>query len=419
MLPQRELDFAAKTYANLAVVLLIPVSITIVAVVWGVTNLTPLYADANASPLYLARDETTATTTSAKVGDSLLNALLIVAIITVVTFLMVLLYKFNCMKLLVGWLLLSAAMIFFFMFWIWIDLVATRYQIPYDFVSIAFIQWNFGVVGILSVFYYSHAKLTQAYLIMLSVILGWMLTRLPEWSTWMILIFVAFYDIIAVLGPRGPLRMLVEEAQKRNEPLPGFIYDSSTQQDQLAPSAINDGPSGPRSQQQPKPRTPAAAAAATEVVVVPEREAVAAVAAGSSTTPSSSALADAAPPNVRAAAARRCEEPNADNDNDDEEVDLEAADSAGAFKLGLGDFIFYAVLVGKASMYSYVSWIIAYFCVTTGLVGTLCSLVFLRGKVPALPALPISIFLGVIAYFTSRYTAVPLSYNFAATGYAM
>jgi presenilin 2 len=391
MLPRRELDFAAKTYADLAVVLLIPISITIVVVVWGVTNLTPLYADANASPLYLARDEKTATTTSAKFGDSVVNALVIVAMITVLTFLMVLLYKMNCMKILVGWLLLSAAMIFFFMFWIWIDLVATRYQVPYDFISIAFVQWNFGVVGILSVFYYSHAKLTQAYLVALSIILGWMLTRLPEWSTWMILIFVAFYDIIAVLGPKGPLRMLVEEAQKRNEPLPGFIYDSSSQ-----PQRLVSAPSPP-------------------VRISADGEGPVSVSATASEDAGSPAVAPASAGSEPASAGAAANE-DADSDDDD---GLEAANSAHSFKLGLGDFIFYAVLVGKASSYSYVSWIIAYFCVTTGLVGTLCSLVFLRGKVPALPALPISIFLGVILYFVSRYTAVPLSYSFAATGYAI
>ena len=374
MLQRPALDFASKTYADLAVVLLVPISITICTVVWGVTNLTPLYADANASPLYLAKDENSATTTSAKVGDSIVNALVIVAIITGVTFLMVLLYKLNCTKVLVGWLLLSAAMIFFFMFWIWIDLVAARYQVPYDFVSIAFIQWNFGIVGLISVFYYAHAKLTQAYLVLLSIILGWMLTRLPEWSTWMILIFVAFYDIVAVLGSKGPLRMLVEEAQKRNEPLPGFIYDSSSQpqhlhsHDELPPTQVEESSTASASN-----------------------------AGGSATT--SPPIADDAP-----------------SSDDDEAFD---ADSAHSFKLGLGDFIFYAVLVGRASTYSFVSWIIAYFCVTTGLVGTLCSLVFLRGKVPALPALPISIFLGVIVYFISRFTAVPLTYSLAGTGYVV
>ena len=39
---------------------------------------------------------------------------------------------------------------------------------------------------------------------------GWFLTRLPEWTTWGLLLATAAYDIFAVLTPKGPLKMLIE-----------------------------------------------------------------------------------------------------------------------------------------------------------------------------------------------------------------
>lgn len=76
-----------------------------------------------------------------------------------------------------------------------------------------------------------------------------------------------------------------------------------------------------------------------------------------------------------------------------------------SIKLGLGDFVFYSVLVSRAALYDISTFAACFIAVLFGLGGTL----FLLGLFKkALPALPISIFLGVAAYFMTRVAVTPL-----------
>ena len=82
-----------------------------------------------------------------------------------------------------------------------------------------------------------------------------------------------------------------------------------------------------------------------------------------------------------------------------------AFDLPEAIKLGLGDFIFYSVLVGRAAMYDMATVFACYIAIVAGLG---CTLLWLTVAHKALPALPISITLAVIFYFVSRFVMEPV-----------
>ncbi|KAF6151997.1 hypothetical protein GIB67_010571 [Kingdonia uniflora] len=78
--------------------------------------------------------------------------------------------------------------------------------------------------------------------------------------------------------------------------------------------------------------------------------------------------------------------------------------SIPGIKLGLGDFVFYSVLVGRAAMYDLMTVYACYLAIISGLG---CTLMLLSVYQRALPALPISIILGVTFYFLTRLLMEP------------
>jgi presenilin 1 len=85
-----------------------------------------------------------------------------------------------------------------------------------------------------------------------------------------------------------------------------------------------------------------------------------------------------------------------ERDSEYEEYD----EDEGAIKLGLGDFIFYSVLVSKAALYSLTTAVICTIIIIAGLGVTLLLLSVYK---MALPALPVSIFFGVAFYALGRW----------------
>jgi len=190
----------------------------------------------------------------------------------------------------------------------------------FDWITFGFIIWNFSVVGILSIFWHAPIKVNQGYLIIISTILAVIFTRLPAWTTWALLIAIAIYDLFAVLCPGGPLRVLVETAQERDEPIPALIYNASIFMTMAQKENSEDAPQG------------------------------------------------------------------------------------RGVKLGLGDFVFYSVLVGRAALTDMLTVFTAIIGIVTGL---FCTILLLALWQKALPALPISITLGFFFYLITESFLLP------------
>lgn len=161
---------------------------------------------------------------------SIANTLIIVSVICVMTFVVVLLYKYRCMKIFFGYMIfVTASLLGYFTSSMWI-IAVEKYRWKIDKVSFALVMWNYAVVGTLAIFFPTGIPrwVTQGYLVGTSVVLAWQLSYFNEWTAWTLLIMLALYDLFAVLTPCGPLKALTNLMSQSGAPaLPGLLYEAS------------------------------------------------------------------------------------------------------------------------------------------------------------------------------------------------
>jgi presenilin 1 len=310
----RTIDVAANSATVTAI--LRPVAVTMCLVVWLVRLIHTITVNVS---IGLAYHEQQGDSPGQKLGGSLLNALVFVVMITLTTVLFVILYKYRCLKILFGWLIASTGLMLgmFGGSLLWMACVATNTSL--DYVTVAVLLWNFTIVGVLSIFWHAPPSVNRAFLVCVSALMATFFTLLPEWTTWAILVAISLYDLAAVLCPYGPLRMLVETAQQRREPIPALLYNGSL-------TFMADG------------------------------------------------------------------------------IDEDADEKEGGVKLGLGDFVFYSVLLGRAALFDMITVFTCFIAILTGLFGTLILLAIFQ---KALPALPFSIALAMLFFFLTRFFLLP------------
>ncbi|XP_070070514.1 presenilin homolog isoform X2 [Drosophila takahashii] len=425
-----------KYGAQHVIKLFVPVSLCMLVVVATINSIS-FYNSTDVYLLYTPFHELSPEP-SVKLWNALANSLILMSVVVFMTILLIVLYKKRCYRIIHGWLILSSFMLLFIFTYLYLEELLRAYNIPMDYPTALLIMWNFGVVGMMSIHWMGPLRLQQGYLIFVAALMALVFIKyLPEWTAWAVLAAISIWDLIAVLSPRGPLRILVETAQERNEQIfPALIYSSTvvyalvgTTTPQQSQATASSSPSSSNSTTTTR--------ATQNSLASPEAAAVSGARSGNShprqnqrddgsvlaTEAEAAGFTQEWSANLSERVARRqievqsTQSGNAQRSNEYRTVTApdqnhqEGQEERG-IKLGLGDFIFYSVLVGKAS--SYGDWTTTIACFVAILIGLCLTLLLLAIWRKALPALPISITFGLIFCFATSAVVKPFMEDLSA-----
>ncbi|KAH9420303.1 uncharacterized protein LOC113797531 [Dermatophagoides pteronyssinus] len=287
---------------------------------------------------------------NANATNALKNTGVLLSYIIVATFFLLALIYFRLYKILIGFgifLIIMLCTMKSLIFW---HNLLFFLDISIDVCTIGFLIWNLVVTGLIIFFILkSPLLIKQIYLIYISLLVSnFIITLLSPSTAWILLIFLIVWDLIAVLTPCGPLNLmikLIRERQLMNEKVyvPPVLIYSTMLYDYM--SIFNAEQSIQK-------------------------------------------ISIQTPPRRRKKQMKRYQTKHRPN-------------------LGLGDFIFYSLLMGQVRQaYSLITVCLAGLSILAGLIGTLGILAWSRRP---LPALPISLSIAILVVLISGYVIEPFA----------
>ena len=256
--------------------------------------------------------------------------------------------------------------------------VFVSFNLTVDLITIVIVTWNFAAFGIMSIFgLYATTPFVaqQFYLIHNSSVLSvLMINVLPGWAPWLLLGVLVLWDLFAVLAPIGPLNLIIDMAERNGVvEMPGLIYSTDPPKRPDEEEKRNDQVSTKQTKQ--------------------SRE----------EGPQESDNKDLARSSHEASA----------SDPGDSRMSISLEEKG--VNIGLGDFIFYGLLVGSAAkgrdMADFHAVLATLLAILVGLIITLFLLALSQR---ALPALPISIGLGLVVHALTWPYATPFANQLAS-----
>ena len=324
---------------------------------------------------------------------SIYLALILVGAIILMTALLLFCYFKGCTMVIYVWMVVAVTIILSYYVYMYFGRFPRLLNFPMDWIAFVLFTLNLVVVGDLSIFWRAPPIVTQAFLIFISVIIAMVFLTFPDWTIWILLVILVIYDCCVVLCPFGLLNMLIKKSEERNDEIPALVYASAaytmkedhswneyegweqgndTTSDQSENNeSVDEETQGPEE---------------TETQSNDHREQDEGDEEVEETT------------NQRFRDESESEQPRRRSHRHRKEKKKKERDGV---RLGLGDFCFYGILITRAARLGWDLTILCIFAVILGLSLTLLLLAWLQRP---LPALPISLILGIIFFVIGALT---------------
>jgi hypothetical protein len=300
---------------------------------------------------------------STKPSELLIQCGIFIGGIVASTFTMLLVVYLNLQRVLIFMLSFTIFALFIFVSSLFWFTMATAFNLTVDSITAFFLILNNAFLSYVSLMWKSPTTLRKFYHIYLSLLLAWFLNTFTQPLTgWAMLALLSVWDLIAVVPKHGPLNMIIRIMDKRGQSLPtALIYSTFfhwryfTRDRTWVNTNLNNNNEETRAMQTDSQVNQIIK---TYLAVSEHRD-----------------VAE--------------EKPHDDDDGP---------------KLGIGDFVFYSLLVAKTTVQ--MSFFTTLCCFLTILVGLLITMILVAYFNRPLPALPISIFLSGLIYFSFHVTDV-------------